>query len=74
MSFENTVECSLTVCVHEFSFLFSHLVPDLNEFMQLHIGSTFSTYDHDVDNDEGNCAEKFRGGWWYNNCSHVSLL
>lgn len=50
--------------------IFIHLV---SEFVQLHNGSKFSTYDHDVDNDKRNCAERFRGGWWYNTCSQDSL-
>ncbi|XP_052252389.1 uncharacterized protein LOC127859038 [Dreissena polymorpha] len=33
------------------------------------IGSAFSTYDHDVDSSlGGNCAETYKGGWWYNAC------
>ncbi|KAH3768163.1 uncharacterized protein LOC127844641 [Dreissena polymorpha] len=32
------------------------------------VGNAFSTYDHDVDNYATNCAEKYKGGWWYNAC------
>ncbi|XP_052231709.1 SCO-spondin-like isoform X8 [Dreissena polymorpha] len=33
------------------------------------VGSAFSTYDHDSDKfADGNCAELYKGGWWYNDC------
>ncbi|XP_052233782.1 SCO-spondin-like [Dreissena polymorpha] len=32
-------------------------------------GNAFTTYDHDADRgSHGNCAELYKGGWWYNNC------
>ncbi|XP_052220303.1 SCO-spondin-like isoform X6 [Dreissena polymorpha] len=31
-------------------------------------GCAFSTYDHDVDKHPMNCAETYRGAWWYNAC------
>ena len=37
-------------------------------------GMAFST--HDRDNDlwsEGNCAQHFKGGWWYNRCMRSQL-
>lgn len=38
-----------------------------------HPGSKFSTHDSDNDSDGTNCAQRFRGAWWYNAC-HVSNL
>lgn len=38
-----------------------------------HNGMQFSTVDADHDNYSYNCAEIFRGAWWYNSC-HVSNL
>lgn len=34
----------------------------------------FTTYDDDNDNDEHNCAQKYRGAWWFNACyaSHLN--
>ncbi|XP_066304201.1 uncharacterized protein [Branchiostoma lanceolatum] len=36
-------------------------------------GMAFSTFDRDHDLASYNCAEKFRGGWWFNSCSSVIL-
>ena len=37
-------------------------------------GANFSTKDQDNDtSDARNCAESFKGGWWYNNCREANL-
>ncbi|KAG0431159.1 hypothetical protein HPB47_022044 [Ixodes persulcatus] len=36
-------------------------------------GANFSTFDQDHDSYGDNCAEKFRGGWWYTSCHHSNL-
>ncbi|XP_048257827.1 fibrinogen C domain-containing protein 1-like [Haliotis rufescens] len=42
--------------------------------MALHNGQAFSTRDRDLDrNTYGSCAQKYLGGWWYENC-HLSNL
>lgn len=39
----------------------------------VHDGMMFSTYDMDHDHSGDNCAQKYTGGWWYNNCYHSNL-
>ena len=31
-------------------------------------GMAFTTHDRDNDLDSGNCAQSYKGGWWYNTC------
>ncbi|XP_011187131.1 ryncolin-1-like [Zeugodacus cucurbitae] len=38
-----------------------------------HVGMKFSTYDRDNDIDIRNCAEEFKGGWWFLNCYNYYL-
>ncbi|XP_075115169.1 ficolin-1-like isoform X1 [Leptodactylus fuscus] len=33
----------------------------------------FSTKDEDNDISEGDCSQRFRGGWWYNTCHNANL-
>lgn len=36
-------------------------------------GAKFTTKDHDVDNWSSNCAENFKGGWWFKTCHGAHL-
>jgi len=45
----------------------------LTEGPHVHNGQPFSTRDQDNDIYGGNCAQEFKGGWWYADC-HVSNL
>ena len=38
-----------------------------------HSGEMFSTYDSDQDKHADNCAEIYKGGWWYRNCHESNL-
>nr|XP_015801603.2 fibrinogen alpha chain [Nothobranchius furzeri] len=41
--------------------------------LKSHSGMKFSTFDKDDDKWEGNCAEVYGGGWWYNSCQMANL-
>ena len=43
------------------------------ESWNYHSGMAFTTFDNDNDNSGGNCAESYKGGWWYNSCYHSNL-
>ena len=48
--------------------------PSDNDAVLYHNGMKFSTYDQDNDLANNiNCAVKFHGAWWYNNCQRSSL-
>ena len=36
-------------------------------------GIKFSTPDNDNDKTNGNCADSFKSGWWYNSCYHINI-
>ena len=38
-----------------------------------HSGYQFSTKDQDNDNYDGNCAQTYRGAWWYRKCHSSNL-
>ena len=42
--------------------------------LAFHNSMPFSTYDRDNDrHTDDNCAEQYKGGWWYNSCYHSNL-
>ncbi|CAN9508837.1 unnamed protein product [Ophioblennius macclurei] len=40
--------------------------------LSYHSGQQFSTFDHDQDSSETNCAHRYLGGFWYNECYHCN--
>ena len=38
-----------------------------------HNGMKFTTSDNDNDKSSGNCATKYKDGWWFNNCYHINI-
>ncbi|CAN7996248.1 unnamed protein product, partial [Ixodes hexagonus] len=47
--------------------------PDGSDSFSYADGANFSTFDRDHDSYGDNCAEKFRGGWWYHSCHQSNL-
>ncbi|KAH8372995.1 hypothetical protein KR009_009615 [Drosophila setifemur] len=41
--------------------------------LRYHRGMPFSTFDRDNDNSTANCAAKYTGAWWYNDCMGSNL-
>ena len=41
--------------------------------LQHHDNQKFTTKDHDQDSHAGNCAQMFKGSWWYHGCHHSNL-
>lgn len=39
------------------------------DYLRNNEGMYFSTKDKDNDASDLHCAERFEGGWWYNNCT-----
>ena len=47
--------------------------PFLGDALKIHNGFGFTTTDFDNDAHSLNCAEEFRGAWWYEACHQANL-
>uniref|UniRef100_A0A182JT07 Fibrinogen C-terminal domain-containing protein n=1 Tax=Anopheles christyi TaxID=43041 RepID=A0A182JT07_9DIPT len=45
----------------------------VGDSMNTSISQTFSTFDRDTDSSLINCADVWRGGWWFNGCGNSNL-
>jgi hypothetical protein len=41
--------------------------------MSPHNGQMFTTKERDNDKSSKNCAERYKGGWWYKSCYDVNI-
>ena len=46
---------------------------DAHNSLQSHNGMNFSTKDRDNDVSQRNCAEEYKGAWWYDKCHRSNL-
>ena len=46
---------------------------DAGDSLNIQRGQRFSTKDRDNDKYPGDCAEKFKGAWWYKACHSSNL-
>ena len=44
-----------------------------DRFANNHNGMKFSTPDNDNDKNSGNCAARFKSGWWYSSCYNINI-
>ena len=47
--------------------------PGTDDAMAYHNGQHFSTFDRDNDLWRSNCAQVYKGAWWYKGCFHSNL-
>ena len=45
----------------------------IRDALAYHNNMNFSTFDRNNDQNSGNCAASYKGGWWYNSCHNANL-
>ncbi len=66
--------CFLTWLFHLFFFIQGDSIANSANRRQYLSGQRFSTWDQDQDSSPNyNCAERWHGAWWFNNCFHGHL-
>ena len=45
----------------------------VGDALNIHNLQMFTTIDRDNDNSNNNCADRYTGAWWYNNCHQANL-
>ncbi|XP_022810146.1 ficolin-2-like [Stylophora pistillata] len=51
-----------------------HFIPGTaGDSLKQHGSSSFTTKDQDNDSYGGNCADRYKGGWWYHRCYNSNL-
>ena len=62
------VETNLELLMFVFAF-----IGTAGDSFSYHKNMAFTTRDSDNDENPGNCAENYKGGWWYKYCHHSNL-
>ncbi|XP_059175165.1 angiopoietin-related protein 7-like isoform X2 [Physella acuta] len=52
---------------------FTYKTGNTTDSFSYHNGMAFSTLDRDTVRSSSNCADSYKGGWWYNACHNVNV-
>ncbi|XP_059175171.1 angiopoietin-related protein 7-like isoform X2 [Physella acuta] len=57
---------------HLYRIKFTYKTGNATDNFSYHNGMAFTTLDRDNDRSSDNCAERWKGGWWYNSCHDMN--